>query len=797
MSAIEIATAITAELDHFHNHFVPQGGPAIYPTQQALLLEPFVGYAVIARQDGQEETFFICRHYTPHLFSPGDPNALYGSYLSNHVGQLMAQPPGQQYAFDPTFTLIRKCEFRPSRVDGRWDGVANRMAWMQVLTVVPSLRSLLAGDVEKIGPRAPQIKVQLPDQAILDTVQDQIFRLPFNQRVRLSGAPGTGKTTVLLKRLSQKTKREFLTDEERALLRNSDWADGQNWMLFTPSDLLKAYLKEALNKELLPAGDDHVKVYGTFKLECLREIGFIRVGAQGYFKVGGNDTQLLKRETGSVHVQLTQKFGEYLRGRWAKSCHDALQRFNNETRSPLGKLNDANQKLLLQALDLITQASAEDRSDAIRRAGGYRELNQEIGKMVTVFREVAGLLDQTDDISLHAIYDLNRRLSDKLAVLNTENLEVALHPEIPPLVDSLRGEVRELLEAMGLRRLFELVPRAYQDYREQGTVQERYFIPDAHQHISQRVISGPEQDLLLFHALEFVRALHDLLPRDLSGVPGGIRQILGRMRMIVAIDEVTDFSSLEIACMERLAMPRVGGVTVSGDIMQRVTRQGLKNWDEMDGLSAGFASFDLNVSYRQTERLFCVAKGLYESVTGESAAFSSAYQRREEDPPPVAVKTGRDLEVDEWLAYRIEEICELHISHLPTTAVLVPTGADVEELRGKLHNRLEASGIQVDGSHDGNNLGNASRVRVFPVDCIKGLEFEAVFYVGIDRMADIHKELIDKYLYVGLSRARSFLGVTYERVFPQRLQCIEKFFANQRSFSGRAIDEPVQTMSHE
>ena len=42
----------------------------------------------------------------------------------------------------------------------------------------------------------------------------------------------------------------------------------------------------------------------------------------------------------------------------------------------------------------------------------------------------------------------------------------------------------------------------------------------------------------------------------------------------------------------------------------------------------------------------------------------------------------------------------------------------------------------------------------------KGLEFQAAFYVGIDRMAEIHKDLIDKYVYVGLSRARSFLGVT-------------------------------------
>jgi hypothetical protein len=782
MSATETAATIIHELDHFQAEFTPQGGPTIFPTQQALLSEPFVGYALLGGQNGNQETFFICRHYTPHLFSPADPTALYGSYLSNHVGRLMAQRPGDVYPFDPTFRLLRKNEFRPKRLDGHWDGIDNRMAWLEDRTVIPSLRQLLAGQTQEIQARKLQVKVQLPDQAILDAIQDEVFRLPFNQRIRLSGAPGTGKTTVLLKRLSQKTKLEFLTEEESALFRPGEWVDGQNWMLFTPSDLLKAYLTEALSKELLPAGDDHVKVYGTFRLETLREMGFIRVGTQGYFRIGAADVQLLKREKGSEHVQLTLKFGEHLQEHWATSYRDALQRFNNETRLPLSQLGDASQKILLQALDLATEAATEDRSEANRRVADYRKLNKDINDLVAIYRQVSGLLEQTENISLRTIYDQARRLQGNLAALTAEDLKVALHPEIPPLVTTLRSEVRELVESLSLRRLFDAIPRAYQDFREQPDTQERYFVPDADQNIRQKTLSAPEQDLLLFHALEFVRALHDVFPNDMSGVPGSIRQVLGRMRIIVAIDEVTDFSSLEIACMERLALPRIGGVTVSGDLMQRVTRQGLKAWEELDALSPGFAAFELNVSYRQTERLFAVAKDLYQYVTGQKPEFRSAYESHPEDPPPIAIKTGKELAVDEWLAARIEEICALHTSHLPTTAVLVPTGADVEELRQQLQIRLEQFGIQVDGSRDGNNLGNASRVRIFPVECIKGLEFEAVFYVGIDRMAEIHKELIDKYVYVGLSRARRFLGVAYERQFPQRLQCIFQHFVNRAAF---------------
>jgi superfamily I DNA/RNA helicase len=92
----------------------------------------------------------------------------------------------------------------------------------------------------------------------------------------------------------------------------------------------------------------------------------------------------------------------------------------------------------------------------------------------------------------------------------------------------------------------------------------------------------------------------------------------------------------------------------------------------------------------------------------------------------------------------------------------------------------------VQGSEDGQALGDGDRVRVFPIEFIKGLEFEVAFYVGLDRMADIHEELVDKYFYVGLSRARSFLGVTCERSpkqLPRTMQLVHKHFSASEAFA--------------
>jgi hypothetical protein len=49
----------------------------------------------------------------------------------------------------------------------------------------------------------------------------------------------------------------------------------------------------------------------------------------------------------------------------------------------------------------------------------------------------------------------------------------------------------------------------------------------------------------------------------------------------------------------------------------------------------------------------------------------------------------------------------------------------------------------------GQLAGQDNDVRVFDVQHIKGLEFEAVFFIGIDRLAERQQDLFEKYLYVG------------------------------------------------
>ncbi len=86
--------------------------------------------------------------------------------------------------------------------------------------------------------------------------------------------------------------------------------------------------------------------------------------------------------------------------------------------------------------------------------------------------------------------------------------------------------------------------------------------------------------------------------------------------------------------------------------------------------------------------------------------------------------------------------------------------------------------------------GNDAEVRVFAVEHIKGLEFEAVFFVGIDRLAERHPDLFEKFLYVGATRAATFLGITSETPrLPDTLAKLQPTFVNR--WSSDTVNAPL------
>ena len=117
----------------------------------------------------------------------------------------------------------------------------------------------------------------LRDQPILDQIQDEIFRMRLDSRCFLSGPPGTGKTTTLIKRLGQKTdifvEKEFEQENRLAdeVERDTNIPHEKSWYLFSPTELLKQYVKEAAAREALPATDQEMFTWNQFSRMIARD----------------------------------------------------------------------------------------------------------------------------------------------------------------------------------------------------------------------------------------------------------------------------------------------------------------------------------------------------------------------------------------------------------------------------------------------------------------------------------------------------------------------------------------------
>ncbi|HEX9939242.1 MAG TPA: hypothetical protein VGB15_19015 [Longimicrobium sp.] len=340
--------------------------------------EPFIACLRLIR-NGREEHLLISRNYAPD-HDPVAPGCMFASYLSP-MGSIASRALEQPFrvrvpAGEFEVTLLERSEFRSVRKHA-WDAVQNEYAAGARLRVsIPSVRQLLAhpapdgrdaavqaggagesveydlsaewGGMDNVDPPAgiaaeilyvrrvvPSVaaKVELRDRPILDDLQDPIFRLPVDSRMVLTGAAGTGKSTVLIKRLSQKTKGDFLHPDETAGL-SGDQLDylldpARSWVLFTPNDLLRNYLKEALGREQLSATQETVRTWSDERTRLARDV--LRI-----LKVGGSKGAFTR--TSGVVFELNDSRRQRLLSGYGRHCDE---RYRSALRSAARALETA------------------------------------------------------------------------------------------------------------------------------------------------------------------------------------------------------------------------------------------------------------------------------------------------------------------------------------------------------------------------------------------------------------------------------------------------------------------------
>ena len=367
-------------------------------------------------------------------------------------------------------------------------------------------------------------------------------------------------------------------------------------------------------------------------------------------------------------------------------------------------------------------------------------------------------------------------LSSQVDLFENRSLE-GLDAEQVKLVRVLKIDLKNFSTKLSIESALAKLPAIYQRFRTMGARMDS-FTEASVQLVKERKLDRYELDVLLFAALQISREVFNFQSLASSVGSSLYARLTKNFKTVVGIDEATDFSAVELACMRLVAHPRFNSVVIVGDPMQRLTDWGIQDLHELEALLSKPESFELNVSYRQSARLLKVATDLFRNSMRREPPFRSAFQIDTTDPQPLAVQTKDNKELARWLADRIVEIYQISGQTLPSIAVLAPNDEAVRAIESELSPLLEERGIDTTACYGGEVLGTEARVRIFNVRYIKGLEFEAVFFPYIDEMAAQEPRLVDKYLYVGLTRAKSFLGVTYKNNFPSELNSIRSHFSS-------------------
>lgn len=824
---------------------------------QVLAREPAIARVVVVDDAGSEQTYYICRA-APVSGVPGllaSRNAPLGRLASLPVGSEFRMPNGT------AVEVIERAVLHPWVAAEGWDSRNTVLESGDLGPVtIESLRELLRSTAspERVEDKLSQVvaeakaaanvfdgirrnqitKMGLRDQPVLDQYQDEIFRLPLDQRLLILGPPGTGKTTTLIRRLGQKLDASVLSPEELRLVSGAGQTSGtshaDSWIMFTPTELLKQYLKEAFNREHVPASDMRLKTWQDYRRELGRNtLGILRTANSGGTFTLKETAATLRPEATTKPTEWFADFDTWQRRAFVQQLDLAAEVLSESQAADVAALGRRIAGLLKQASPttmpaLFVELAAEmgplqalvsdlkTSSDA--RINGA--LNLAMNRDPQFIGELAQLIDQhrlaadadadeqdeADELDgededpalpktgpgaavtayLKAVRAQARALAAKRSISKTSrNAKIiewlgprTLSPADRPTVGAqllVLAAARRFVNP--IKRYLGDVPKRYRAFRRDSQELLAWYRPET---FPATDLHPLELDLVL---LAHLRAAGEMLSRPNIARRvdepfwSALQTVQGLYKHQILVDEATDFSPIQLACMAALAHPQLRSFFACGDFNQRLTTWGSRSLDEMRWVLPDIEVREVSVAYRQSKQLNDLARAIIETLGGADPHVSLPLHVDSHGQMPVLLEGAADVPTAVgWLAERIREI-ERFLGQLPSTAIFVNAEAEVQGLADALNAELEDSNLQVVACPKGQVMGQDTDVRVFDIQHIKGLEFEAVFFVSIDRLAASQPALFDKYLYVGTTRAATYLGLSCDGGLPPPMEALRPHFA--------------------
>lgn len=794
----------------------------------------------------QKHNYFICDVMPPTGNGLGSRKNNFASYLS-YKGRMASYEPGDRF---DSYEILEVEKLYPKRTERGVDSINTtfKAKKRKVVTItslmnyVSENKSLDSSWIDEIDTESVQVHegiIRQPitkfglQRKILAKEQDQLIRLPIDSKIVLLGAPGTGKTTTLVQRLRNKlfeiqNKESFPNSE---ILKTVEFLQDQgmpvNWLIFTPSEILKQYVRNALDGEGEGNLLSQMKTWEEFSFRLARqELGLLKTNkVSGAFVLSTNDANEYLLPTVNhieffeaffdFHHQLMIQYVEKHARILSASSDKAIAKFGNSLLSLTKKGATSFLSILSEIsgtkvlLEKTRKLVSEEINETLRNIA--KECNRKIPNLKEAWtdflkqeklQEKSPALegDEEDEDAGDVVDMVSTKVSagpqlrmtlrnycSSIAEKRSFKPNIAVRIQFLenglPEHDEAEALGRKILENRSIDRMIKLfdqyirkfISAHYKSFVRNDLSREKplWFNPNK---VTKNICST-ELDVLLLAFFKCVNSLYDLEPTRRRYKAELFQIFKHYYKMMVFVDEATDFSPLQIACMNAMCNPYLRSFFASGDFNQRMKTNGIRRIEDFDWAVPGANVYELSYTYRQTKKLCELSKKIQELDGFEYTTRAQTDENvLDNGVAPVLVENTQSFKLAaKWVSERISEMLQNENGDLPTIAIFLPSKNEVTTFAELLstENAIIEENLRVESCPEGKMVASEVKVGVYPIEFVKGLEFEAVFFVNIDQ---IEEETFNKYLYVGSTRAARYLGISSEKELPNSMSQLKGLF---------------------